>query len=90
MLAIGAGLLALGAGAGMLPALGAGAGSSLLRLLAAAALIIAAGLVLPHVARADVPDPAPRPEREPRIRQPRPPESPGLVRGSQIRPRDRR
>jgi hypothetical protein len=59
VLAIGAGLLALGTGAGMLPALGPGAGSALLRLLAAAALIAAAGLVLPHVARGDAPDPGP-------------------------------
>lgn len=51
VLAIGAGLLALGAGAGMLAPLGPGAGSALLRLLAAGALIAAAGLVLPHVAR---------------------------------------
>jgi len=50
VLAAGAGLLALGAGAGMLPAAGPGAGSALLRLVAAAALIAAAGLVLPYVA----------------------------------------
>jgi hypothetical protein len=50
VLAVGAGLLALGAGAGMLPAAGPGAGSALLRLVAAAALIAAAGLVLPYVA----------------------------------------
>jgi hypothetical protein len=50
VLAVGAGLLALGAGAGMLPAVGAGAGSALLRLVAAAALIVAGGLVLPYVA----------------------------------------
>jgi hypothetical protein len=50
VLAIGAGLLALGAGAGMLPAVGPGAGSALLRLVAAGALIAAAGLVLPYVA----------------------------------------
>jgi hypothetical protein len=54
VLAIGAGLLALGAGAGMIPAVGPGPGSALLRLVAAGALIIAAGLVLPYVA-------APRP-----------------------------
>jgi hypothetical protein len=53
VLAIGAGLLALGAGAGMLPAAGPGAGSALLRLVAAVALIAAAGLVLPYVARHD-------------------------------------
>jgi hypothetical protein len=53
VLAIGAGLLALGAGAGMLPAAGPGAGSALLRLIAAAALIASAGLVLPYVARRD-------------------------------------
>jgi len=51
VLAAGAGLLALGAGAAMLPATGPGAGSALLRLVAAAALIAAAGLVLPYVAR---------------------------------------
>ena len=51
VLAAGAGLLALGAGAGMLPASGPGAGSALLRLVAAGALIAAAGLVLPYVAR---------------------------------------
>jgi hypothetical protein len=50
VLAVGAGLLALGAGAGMLPATGPGAGSALLRLVAAGALIAAAGLVLPFVA----------------------------------------
>jgi hypothetical protein len=49
VLAIGAGLLALGAAAGMLPAAGPGPGSALLRLVAAAALIAAAGLVLPSV-----------------------------------------
>jgi hypothetical protein len=51
VLALGAGLLALGAGAGMLPAAGPGAGSALLRLVAAGALIVAGALVLPHVAR---------------------------------------
>jgi len=50
VLAVGAGLLALGAGAGMVPAVGPGAGSTLLRVVAAAALIAAAGLVLPYVA----------------------------------------
>jgi hypothetical protein len=50
VLAVGAGLLALGAGAGMLPATGPGAGSALLRLIAAGALIAAAALVLPFVA----------------------------------------
>jgi hypothetical protein len=50
VLAVGAGLIALGAGAGMVPAVGAGAGSALLRLVAAGALIAAAGLVLPYVA----------------------------------------
>ena len=49
-LAVGAGLLALGAGAGMLHATGPGAGSALLRLVAAGALIAAAALVLPFVA----------------------------------------
>jgi hypothetical protein len=51
VLGLGAVLLALGAGAGMLPAAGPGAGSALLRLLAAGALIVAAGLVLPYIAR---------------------------------------
>jgi hypothetical protein len=51
VLALGAVLLALGAGAGMLPAAGPGAGSALLRLVAAGALIAAAGLVLPYIAR---------------------------------------
>jgi len=50
VLAAGAVLLALGAAAGMLPAAGPGAGSALLRLLAAGALVAAAGLILPHVA----------------------------------------
>ena len=53
VLAAGAGLLALGAGAGMLHAAGPGAGSALLRLIAAGALIAAAGLVLPQIARHD-------------------------------------
>jgi hypothetical protein len=53
VLDVGAGLLALGAGAGMLPASGPGAGSALLRLVAGGALIAAAGLVLPYVARHD-------------------------------------
>ena len=51
VLGVGAVLLALGAGAGMLPAAGPGAGSALLRLVAAGTLIVAAGLVLPYVAR---------------------------------------
>jgi hypothetical protein len=51
VLAAGAVLLALGAGAGMLPAVAPGAGSALLRVLAAGALIAAAGLVLPYVTR---------------------------------------
>jgi hypothetical protein len=49
VLAVGAALLALGAAAGMLPASGPGAGSALLRLVAAGALIAAAALVLPYV-----------------------------------------
>jgi hypothetical protein len=57
VLAIGAGLLAIGAGAGMLPASGPGAGSALLRVVAAGALIAAAGLVLPHVAPDGARDP---------------------------------
>jgi hypothetical protein len=51
VLGFGAVMLALGAGAGMLPAAGPGAGSALLRLVAAGALIAAAGLVLPYIAR---------------------------------------
>jgi hypothetical protein len=51
VLAVGAVLLALGAGAGMLPAAAPGAGSALLRLVAAGALIAAAALVLPYAAR---------------------------------------
>ena len=50
VLAVGTGLLALGAGAGMLPAVGPGAGAALLRVVAAVALIAAAALVLPYVA----------------------------------------
>jgi hypothetical protein len=53
VLAAGAVLLALGAGAGMLPAASTGAGSALLRLVAAGALIAAAGLVLPSVVRGE-------------------------------------
>jgi hypothetical protein len=48
VLALGAALLALGAGAAMLPAAGPGAGSALLRLVAAGALIAAAALALPY------------------------------------------
>jgi hypothetical protein len=51
LLGAGAGLLALGAGAGMLPVTSPGPGSALLRLIAAGALIAAAGLVLPYVAQ---------------------------------------
>ena len=47
VLLVGACLLALGAGFAMLPAAGPGAGSALLRVLAAAAVIAAAVLVLP-------------------------------------------
>jgi hypothetical protein len=47
VLALGACVLALGAGAGMLPAVMAGPGSALLRVVAALAVILAAGLVLP-------------------------------------------
>jgi hypothetical protein len=47
VLAVGACLLALGAGAATLPATGPGTGSSLLRVLAAAAVTAAAALVLP-------------------------------------------
>jgi hypothetical protein len=51
VLALGACLLALGAGAAMLPAVTPGAGSALLRVVAAIAVILAAALVLPHVGR---------------------------------------
>jgi hypothetical protein len=47
VLLAGACLLALGAGLAMLPAAGPGAGSALLRVLAAAAVVAAAALVLP-------------------------------------------
>jgi hypothetical protein len=47
VIAAGACLLALGAGFAMIPAATPGAGSALLRLLAAAAVIAAAALVLP-------------------------------------------
>jgi len=73
VLALGAGLLALGAGAGMVAAAGPGAGSALLRLVAAGALITAAVLVLPHVARRETRRPGPPPR----------------TRGAQIRSRDR-
>ena len=53
VLAAGAVLLALGAGAGMLPAAAPGPGSALLRLVAAGALIAAGGLVLPYVVRGE-------------------------------------
>lgn len=49
VLAVGACLLALGAGAAMLPAVTPGAGSALLRVVAALAVVLAAALVLPHV-----------------------------------------
>jgi hypothetical protein len=49
VLAAGACLLALGAGAAMLPVITSGAGSALLRIVAAVAVIVAAGLVLPYV-----------------------------------------
>lgn len=49
VLALGACLLALGAAAGMLPAIAPGPGSALLRVVAAIAVIVAAGLVLPHI-----------------------------------------
>jgi hypothetical protein len=47
LLAVGACLLALGAGFAMLPAAAPGAGAAILRVLAAAAVIAAAALVLP-------------------------------------------
>jgi hypothetical protein len=49
VLAIGACLLALGVGAAMLPAVTPGSGSALLRVVAALAVVLAAGLVLPSV-----------------------------------------
>jgi hypothetical protein len=66
-------LLTLGAAAGMVAAAGPGAGSALLRLVAAAALITAAVLVLPYVARGETRRPAP----------------PTRTRGAQTRSRDR-
>jgi hypothetical protein len=48
VLGVGAAVLAAGAGAGMLPVTGPGAGSALLRLVAGVALIAAAALVLPQ------------------------------------------
>ena len=65
MLAVGASLLAFGAGAAMVPAVGPGAGSALLRLVAAGTLIAAVGLVLPYVARRETPDPGLRPGQKP-------------------------
>jgi hypothetical protein len=50
VLGLGAVLLALGAGAGMLPGAGPGAGSALVRLVAAGALIVAAALALRRAA----------------------------------------
>jgi hypothetical protein len=47
LLAVGACLLAVGAGFAMLPAAGEGAGTALLRVLAAVAVVVAAALVLP-------------------------------------------
>jgi hypothetical protein len=49
VLAIGACLLALGAGAAMLPTVTPGPGSALLRVVASLAVVLAAALVLPHV-----------------------------------------
>lgn len=49
VLAAGVCLLALGAAFGMLPAIMPGSGSALLRVVAAIAVIIAAGLAMPHV-----------------------------------------
>jgi hypothetical protein len=65
VLALGAVLLALGAGAGMVPAASPGTASTLLRLVAAGALITAAVLVLPYVPRGETPDRGARPVREP-------------------------
>jgi len=73
VLALGAALLALGAGAGMLAAAGPGAGSALLRVVAAGALITAAVLVLPYVARGEA----------------RRPGSPPRTRGAPVQSRDR-
>ena len=74
VLGLGAALLALGAGAGMLPAAGPGAGSALLRLVAAGALIVAAGLVLPYVSRRLPPETMRRNTRPRRPRDGRLPE----------------
>ena len=68
VLALGAGLLALGAGAGMVAAAGPGAGSTLLRLVAAGALITAAVLVLPYFARGEARRAPPPPTRGAQIR----------------------
>jgi hypothetical protein len=73
VLALGAGLLALGDGAGMVAAAGPGAGSALLRLVAAGTLVTAAVLVLPYVAR----------------REARKPGSPPPTQGAESRSRDR-
>ena len=73
VLALAAGLLALGAGAGMVGTAGPGAGSALLRLVAAGALITAAVLVLPYVARGEA----------------RRPGSPPRTRGAPVQSRDR-
>ena len=79
VLALGAGLLALGAGvvAAAGPGAGPGAGSALLRLVAAGALITAAVLVLPNVGRGEP-------------RRSSPPQTRGAqARGAQIQSRDR-
>ena len=88
VLAVGAALLALGAGAAMVPAAGPGAGSALPRLVAAGALIAAAVLVLPYVARGDSPGRRPGPGPETRSSPQARPLS--LSRAAQTRPRDRR
>ena len=69
VLIVGAGLLALGAGAAMVPAAGPGAGSALPRLAAAGALIAAAVLVLPYVASGAAPDAGRHLDRKPGLRR---------------------
>jgi len=88
VLAVGAGLLALGAAAAMVPAAGPGAGSALLRLAAAGALIAAAVLVLPYVARVQARVPGPHKDQKPE--PPRRPGRPLPILGSGIRARPQR
>jgi hypothetical protein len=82
VLVIGAGLLALGAGAAMVPAAGPGAGSALARMVAAGALLAAAVLVLPYVARGGSPGPRPGPRSVIPATTPRPGRDSGPRAGS--------